>query len=137
MKNLSVLDMKEQYIFKLILIRGITLFRTGISSQIPCFIDGLLLYVAYLSSGFGNSKMVTKCEPKPISMNFGFPRRGEGGFMCGRHGAGLDWPEEKDNFSNNILLIFAAIRFQRSYVANLLWNIFPNFLPNFNLERGI
>ena len=23
--------------------------------------------------------------------------------MCGRHGAGLDWPEEKDNFSNNIL----------------------------------
>ena len=28
--------------------------------------------------------------------------------MCGRHGAGLDWPEEKDNFSNNILLIFAA-----------------------------
>ena len=30
--------------------------------------------------------------------------------MCGRHGAGLDWPEGKDNFSNNILLIFAAIR---------------------------
>ena len=22
--------------------------------------------------------------------------------MCGKHGAGLDWPEEKDNFSNNI-----------------------------------
>jgi len=32
--------------------------------------------------------------------------------MCGRHGAGLDWPEEKekDNFSNNIKLIFAAIK---------------------------
>jgi hypothetical protein len=32
--------------------------------------------------------------------------------MCGRHGAGLglDWPEEKDNFSNNILLIFATIK---------------------------
>ena len=30
--------------------------------------------------------------------------------MCGRHGAGLDWPEEKDNFTNNILLIFAAIK---------------------------
>ena len=61
---------------------------------------------------FGNSKMVTECEPKPISMNFGSPRRGRGGggFMCGRHGAGLDWPEEKDNFSNNILLIFAAIK---------------------------
>ena len=28
--------------------------------------------------------------------------------MCGRNGAGLDWPEEKDNFSNNILLIFDA-----------------------------
>ena len=55
--------------------------------------------------------MVTECELKPISMNFGSPRRGEGGgFMCGRHGAGLDWPEEKDNFSNNILLIFAAIK---------------------------
>ena len=79
MKHLSVLDMKQQYIFKLILIRGITLFSTGISSRIPCFIDGLLLYVAYLSSGFGNSKMVTECEPKPISMNFGSPRRGRGG----------------------------------------------------------
>ena len=46
-------------------------------------------------------------------MNFGSPRRGEGGgFMSGSHGAGLDWPdlEEKDNFSNNILLIFAAIK---------------------------
>ena len=28
---------------------------------------------------FGNSKMVTECEPKPISMNFGSPRRGKGG----------------------------------------------------------
>ena len=28
--------------------------------------------------------------------------------MCGRHGAGLDWPEEKDNFRNNILLIFCG-----------------------------
>ena len=54
--------------------------------------------------------MVTECEPKPISMNFGSPRRGEGGFMYGRQGTGLDWPEEKDIFSNNILLIFAAIK---------------------------
>ena len=53
MKHLSVLDTKDD-------------------------IDGLMLYVAYLSSGFGNSKMVTECEPKPISMNFGSPRRGEG-----------------------------------------------------------
>ena len=111
MKHLSVFDMKQQYILKLILLRGITLFSTGIISWISCFIVDLLLYVAYLSSCFGNSKMVTECEPKPISMNFGSPRRGEGGgFMCGRHGAGLDWPEEKDNFRNNILLIFAAIK---------------------------
>jgi len=35
---------------------------------------------------------------------------GRGGeFMYGRHGAVLDWPE-KDNFSNYILLIFAAIK---------------------------
>ena len=55
--------------------------------------------------------MVTECKPKPISMHFGSPRRGEGrGFMCGRHGTGLDWPEEKDNFGNNILLIFAEIK---------------------------
>ena len=53
--------------------------------------------------------MVTECEPKPNSLIFGPPRRGEG-FMCGRQGAGLDWPEEKDNFSNNIQLIFAAIK---------------------------
>ena len=38
-------------------------------------------------------------------------------FMCGRHGAGFDWPEEKDNFSNNILLIFAAIKIW----AELCW----------------
>ena len=79
---------------------------------VKCFIVDLLLYVAYLSSCFGNSKMVTECEPKPISMNFGSPRREEegGGIMCGRHGAELDWPEGKDNFSNNILPIFAAIK---------------------------
>ena len=79
MKHLSVLDMKQQYILKLILIRGITLFSTGtgISSRIPCFIDGLLLYVAYLSSGFDSLKMVTECEPRPILMKFGSPRRWE------------------------------------------------------------
>ena len=92
MKHLSVLDMKQQYIFKLILIRGITLFSTGISSRIPCFIDGLLLYVAYLSSGFGNSKMVTECEPKPISMNFVFPRRGGGSCV---EGMVQDWIGQK------------------------------------------
>ena len=48
--------------------------------------------------------MVTECEPKFISMDFGSSR--------GRHayGAGLDWPEEKDKFSSNVLLIFAAIK---------------------------
>ena len=54
--------MKQQDILKLILLRDITLFSTGIIAQIPClnFIDDLLLYVAYLSSCFGNSKMVTE-----------------------------------------------------------------------------
>ena len=54
--------------------------------------------------------MVTECELKPISMNFGSLGGGRGMFMCGRHGAGLDWPEEKDNFSNNIQLIFAELK---------------------------
>ena len=47
MKHLSVLDMKQQYILELILLRGITLFSTGIISQTPCFINNLLLSVAY------------------------------------------------------------------------------------------
>ena len=82
MKHLSVFDMKQQYILKLILLREITLFSTGIISWISCFIVDLLLYVAYLSWCFGNSKMMTECEPKPISMNFGSPRKGtRGGHM--------------------------------------------------------
>ena len=91
MKDLRVLDMKQHSILKLILLRGITLFSTGISSRMPCFIDGLLLYFAYLSSGFGNSKMVTECEPKPISMNFGSPR---GGGSC-VEGMVQDWIGQK------------------------------------------
>ena len=95
MKHLSVFDMKQQYILKLILLRGITLFSTGISSRIPCFINGLLLYVAYLTSGFGNSKMVTECEPKPISMNFSSPRRGRApGGSC-VEGMVQDWIGQK------------------------------------------
>ena len=93
MKHLSVFDMKQQYILKLILLRGITLFSTGIISWISCFIVDLLLYVAYLSSCFGNSKMVTECEPKPISMNFGSPRRGEGGSCV--EGMVQDWIGQK------------------------------------------
>ena len=94
MKHLSVFDMKQQYILKLILFKGITLFSTGIISWIPCFINGLLLYVAYLSSGFSNSKMVTECEPKPIrdSMNFGSRRRGEGSCV---EGMVQDWIGQK------------------------------------------
>ena len=48
MKHLRFLVMKQQHIFKMILFWGITLFSTGIISQIPCFINDLLLYVAYL-----------------------------------------------------------------------------------------
>ena len=91
-------------------LRGITLLSTGIISQISCFIVELLLYVAYLSSCFGNFKMVTECEPKPISMDFGSPRGGGEWVMCGRHGTGLDWPEKKDKLSGNVLVIFAAIK---------------------------
>ena len=58
--------------------------------------------------------------------------------MCGRHGAGLDWPEDKDNFSNNILLIFAANKdLIRAMLPIYYGNILSNFLPNFRLERGI
>ena len=103
--------MKQQHIFKMILVRGITLFSTGITSQILCFINDLLLYVACLFSCFGNSKMVTECQPKPIPMDFGSPKEGEGGggVMCGGCGAGLYWPQEKVHFRSNIQLIFPAI----------------------------
>ena len=69
-----------------------------------------MLYVAYLPSYFGNLKMVTECQPDSISMNVVSPSRREEGFMCARHGAGFDWPEEKGNFRNNMLLIFAGIK---------------------------
>ena len=140
MKHLSVFDMKQQYILKLILLRGITLFSTGIISRISCFIVDLLLYVAYLSSCFGNSKMVTECEPKPISMNFCSPKRGEGGFIYACvEGMVQDWIGQKKMtiLATISYLFLLQHRFERSYVANLLWNIFPNFLPNFRLKRGI
>ena len=64
--------------------------------------------------------MMAECQPKPISLNFGSPRKGEGGggkiHMCTWKAltqcAGLDWPAEIDNlnFCNNIVLIFAAIK---------------------------
>ena len=34
------------------------------------------MFHIYVSSCFGNSKMVTECQLTPISMNFGTPRRG-------------------------------------------------------------
>ena len=54
--------------------------------------------------------MVTKTLAEITYLNGFWPPMGKVGFLCERHGAGLDWPEEKDNFSNNILLIFAAIK---------------------------
>ena len=71
------------------------MFSTGIISRIPCLIDDLLLHVAYLSSGFGNAKMVTECEPKPISMNFGDPRRVEGGSCVEDMVQDIDWIGQK------------------------------------------
>ena len=75
MKHLSVLDMKQQYILELILLRGITLLSTGIISQISCFI--VICCISVLIC-FGNFKMVTECEPKPISMDFGSSRGPKG-----------------------------------------------------------
>ena len=112
MKHLSVFDMKQQYILKLILLRGITLFSTGIISWTSCFIVDLLFmlhicpYASVTQKWWQN---VSRNLSQWILVPLGGGRGGEG-FMCGRHGAGLDWPEEKDIFSNNILLIFAAIK---------------------------
>ena len=89
----SVLDMKQQHILKLILLTCITCLSTGIISRIPCFINDLLLYVVYLSSCFGNSKMV-----KNVSWNLFWwilVSLGVGsGLMCGRHMI-QDWIGQK------------------------------------------
>ena len=78
-KELSVFDMKQQYILKLILLRvslcsvQVSFHEYPVSLLICCYV-----YVAYLPSCFGNSKMVTECKPKPISTNFGPSRREKG-----------------------------------------------------------
>ena len=111
MKNLSVFDMKQQYILKLILLSGITLFSTGIISRIPCFINDLLMYVLlHICPHASVFQKWWQNVSRNLCQWILVPLGGGKGFMCGRHGAGLDWPEEKDNFSNNILLIFAAIK---------------------------
>ena len=110
MKYLSVLDMNQQYILKLILLRGITLFSTGIILWISCFIVNLLFMLHICPHASVTQKWwqnVSQNLSQWILVPLG---GGRGGFMCGRHGAGLDWPEQKDNFSNNILLIFAALK---------------------------
>ena len=45
--------------------------------------------------------MATECQLKPIPMDFGSLEM-ESGLMFRKHGAQLDWPEEKDNFSGNL-----------------------------------
>ena len=97
MKHLSVFDMKQQYILKLILLR-VSLCSAQVSfHEYPVLLSILLLYVAYVSSCVGNynSKMVTECEPKPISMNFDSPRRGEGGVGSCVEGMVQDWIGQK------------------------------------------
>ena len=84
--------------------------------------------------------MVTECQPKPFAMDFG-PPKGEVGYVCGRHGAELELSEQKYKVRGNVLLTFAAIKISSQlyidiYAANLLWDIFHNFLPNFRLEGG-
>ena len=109
MKHLSVLEMKQQYIIKLILVMGTTLSSTGIISRIPCFINDLMLHGAYWSSCFSNSKMVTECQLKPILMDFGSHTGGGGSCV---EGLVQDWiaQKKKDKLSSNVLLIFAAIK---------------------------
>ena len=53
--------------------------------------------------------MVTECQAKPISMDFDSLKEWEGregGFMCGGHGAGLYWKEEKVHLEAIINLFF-------------------------------
>ena len=129
--------MKQQYILKLILLR-VSLCSVQLSlniSRIPCFINNLFLYVAYLSLSFGNSKMVTECKLKPISMNFGFPRKRA---SC-VGGKVQDWIGQKKKtilatISNLFLL---QQKFDQSYATNRLCNIFPYFLPNLWFEGVI
>ena len=59
--------------------------------------------------------------------------------MCGKHDAGWDCPEEKTNLVAIYVLhkFLQQLRFEQSYAANLLWDIFLNFLPNVSLTGGI
>ena len=62
--------------------------------------------------------------------------------MHGRHGHGaeLDCQKKKTNLvAIYVLLFFVAIiiTFDQSYAANVLWDIFLNFLPNVRLDDGI
>ena len=131
--------MKQQNIFKMILFWGITLFSTGIISQIPCFINDLLLYVAYLFSCFGNSKMVTALQPKPISMDFGSPTRGRGGGGSCVEGMVQVWivQKKKSKLAEISYLFYLLLRFDQSYAANELGHIFLNCLTIFRLGRGL
>ena len=110
MKHLSVLDMKQQYILKLILLRvslcsvQVSFHEYPVSLLICCYVLHICPHASVTQKWWQNvSQNLSQWILVPLG-------GGEGGFMCGRHGAELDWPEEKDNFSNNILLIFAAIK---------------------------
>ena len=76
--------MKQQYILKLILVRGISFkfvqyrYEYPVSMWICCY----MLHICTDTSCFGYSKMVTECELKPISMNFGSPRTQGRGGLC-------------------------------------------------------
>ena len=52
-----------------------------------------MLHICPHASVTQNFKMATECEPKPISMNFGSPRRGEGGSCV--EGMVQDWIGQK------------------------------------------
>ena len=103
---------------------GFELWRNSIFLKWYCF----GVYVAYLFSCFGNSKMVTALQPKPISMDFGSPKRGE--VLCVEVMVQV-WigQKKKSNLAEISYLFFLQLRFDQSYAANLLRDIFLNFLP--------
>ena len=86
--------------------------------------------------------MVTECEPKPISMNFGSPRRGEGGEGSCVEGMAmlqdwigqkkktiLDWPE--DFHHPTYAYIFAATEICAELCYQSTWGHLPQLSTKF------
>ena len=86
---------------------------------------------------FGNSKMVTALQPKPISMDFGSPKRGRGGSCVEVIVQVCIGQKKKSNLAEISYLFFLQLRFDQSYAANLLGHVFLNCWTIFKLGKGI